>query len=164
MKITNNREFRVATGIKEDLDYFIERLSEDEQDYLDVRALKETQKKIEADVSEYIESQKSLCPTIKVGSIVGIFGGDGISYSQQDYYKISNITDRWIEDDRLTVVRGDYNNEIVFEEKWKESIEKFMNQYNRNYHSSKVPEETWNMLMDYTKNIPWPDYKCEEED
>ena len=154
-KITD-KNIREAISEKEDLDYMIDRFSTDNLGYLDVDVLKKAKREIEKDIKDYQEKQKSECPALKVGAIIRISGGDGISYSQRDYYSITNITDTHIYFDKITVTHGDYGNEIKVDKKSKDRKEDWIKRYNKNYHKDDIRLEEWYELLRYAEKVPWP--------
>jgi multidrug efflux pump subunit AcrB len=110
---------------------------------------------VKEQIAEFQEKQATSCPALKTGAIIRINGGDGISYSQRDYYKVSKISDTHIYFDQVTVVRGDYGNEIKVNQGDKERKEDWIKRYNRNYHKDDITLEEWDELLGYAEKIPW---------
>ena len=110
---------------------------------------------VEKDIAEFQKKQETECPALRVGAIIRIADGDGISYSQRDYYKITKITDSHLYFDLVTVVHGDYGNEIKVDKKSKDRKEDWIKRYNRNYHKDDISEDEWNELLEYAEKIPW---------
>lgn len=156
MELKTSKDYRIALGIKEDLDYFIERLKEvPSQDYLTVGDLEKTRTRIIEDLEKYSEDQKTKCPFLIPGNIIRISGGDGISYSQHDYYKILEVKQNEIKADHIKVIRGDYGNGIEMDERARLDKEDFITSFNRNYHTTEGLEENWKALTEYADKVPW---------
>lgn len=144
-----------AIGLKEDLEYMIDRFKTDGLGYVKIEDLEKAKDEVEKDIEEYQKKLVTSCPALKVGAIIRIAGGDGISYSQRDYYKITKITNSHIHFDLVTVVRGDYGNEIKVNMRSKDRKEEWIKRYNRNYHKDDISEDKWNELLEYAEKIPW---------
>ena len=151
----NEENIRDAIGLKEDLEYMIDRFKTDGLGYVKIEDLEKAMEEVKKDINEYQKKQETECPALKVGAIIRISGGDGISYSQRDYYKITKITDSNIHFDLITVVHGDYGNEIKVDKKSKDRKEDWIKRYNRNYHKDDISEDEWNELLEYAEKIPW---------
>ena len=146
---------RDALGIKDDLEYFIDRAKSSKLKYLDVKSLEATCKAIETDIKNYEKKQRTECEALKPGAIIRISGGDGISYSQRDYYSITSVKSGKIHYDLISVVRGDYGNEIKVSKSNKMKTEDFIEKYNKHYHKDNISVEEWYKLMRYSEEIPW---------
>jgi hypothetical protein len=146
---------RDALGIKGDLEYFIDRAKLSKLKYLDVKSLEATYKAIETDIKNYEKKQKTECEALKPGAIIRISGGDGVSYSQRDYYSITSVKSGKIHYDLISVVRGDYGNEIKVSKSNKMKTEDFIEKYNKHYHKDNISVEEWYKLMRYSEEIPW---------
>ena len=151
----NEKNIRNAIGLKEDLEYMIDRFKADGLGYVNLEELKKAKEEVTKDINEYQKTLVTSCPALKTGAIIRISGGDGISYSQRDYYKITKITDSHIHFDQITVVHGDYGNEIKVDKKSKDRKEDWIKRYNRNYHKDDISEDEWNELLEYSEKIPW---------
>ena len=151
----NDKTIRNAIGLKEDLEYMIDRFKTDGLGYVKIEDLEKAMEEVTKDIEEYQKALVTSCPALKVGAIIRISGGDGISYSQRDYYKITKITDSNLYFDLVTVVQGDYGNEIKVDKKSKDRKEDWIKRYNRNYHKDDISEDEWNELLEYTEKIPW---------
>lgn len=151
----NEKNIRNAIGLKEDLEYMIDRFKTDGLGYVKIEDLEKAMEEVKKDINEYQKTLVTSCPALKVGAIIRIAGGDGISYSQRDYYKITKITDSHIHFDLVTVVHGDYGNEIKVNKKSKDRKEDWIKRYNRNYHKDDISEDEWNELLGYAEKIPW---------
>jgi phosphoribosylformimino-5-aminoimidazole carboxamide ribonucleotide (ProFAR) isomerase len=154
MKLSE-KTIRNAIGLKEDLEYMIDRFRTDGLGYVKIEDLEKAKKEVTKDIEEYQKTLVTSCPALKVGAIIRISGGDGISYSQRDYYKITKITDSHLHFDQIIVVHGDYGNEIKVDKKSKERKEDWIKRYNRNYHKDDIPEDEWNELLGYAEKVPW---------
>jgi hypothetical protein len=55
----------------------------------------------------------------------------------------------------VTVVRGDYGNEVKVNQRDKEKKEDWIKRYNKNYHKDDITLEEWNELLGYAEKIPW---------
>ena len=121
-KLTD-KTIRTAIGLKEDLEYMIDRFKTDGLWYVNIEDLEKAMEEVKKDIAEFQKKQETECPALKVGTIIRISGGDGISYSQRDYYKITKITDSHIYFDHIIVVHGDYGNEIKVDKKSKDRKE-----------------------------------------
>ena len=152
----NEKNIRNAIGLKEDLEYMIDRFKTDGLGYVNLEELKKAKEEVTKDINEYQKTLVTSCPALKVGAIIRISGGDAISYSQRDYYKITKITDSHLYFDLVTVVHGDYGNEIKVDKKSKDRKEDWIKRYNRNYHKDDISEDEWNELLEYAEKIPWP--------
>lgn len=146
---------RNAIGLKEDLEYMIDRFKTDGLGYVKIEDLEKAMEEVKKDIAEFQKKQETECPALKVGAIIRISGGDGISYSQRDYYSITKITDSHIYFDHIIVVHGDYGNEIKVDKKSKDRKEDWIKRYNRNYHKNDISEDEWNKLLGYAEKIPW---------
>jgi hypothetical protein len=146
---------RDALGIKGDLEYFIDRAKLSKLKYLDVKSLEATCKTIETDIKNYEKKQRTECEALKPGAIIRISDGDGVSYSQRDYYSITSVKSGKIHYDLISVVRGDYGNEIKVSKTNKMKIEDFIEKYNKHYHKDNISVEEWYKLMRYSEEIPW---------
>ena len=149
------KTIRNAIGLKEDLEYMIDRFKTDGLRYVKIEDLEKAKDEVEKDIAEFQKKQETECPALKVGAIIRISDGDGLSYSQRDYYKITKITDTHIYFDLVTVVHGDYGNEIKVDKKSKDRKEDWIKRYNRNYHKDDISEDEWNELLEYAEKIPW---------
>ena len=155
MKLSE-KTIRNAIGLKEDLEYMIDRFKTDGLGYVNLEELKKAKEEVTKDINEYQKTLVTSCPALKVGNIIRISGGDGISYSQRDYYLITKITDSHVYFDHIIVVYGDYGNEIKVDKKSKDQKEEWIKHYNRNYHKDDISEDEWNMLLEYAEKVPWP--------
>lgn len=144
-----------AIGLKEDLEYMIDRFKTDGLGYVNLEELKKAKKEVTKDIEEYQKTLVTSCPALRVGAIIRIAGGDGISYSQRDYYLITKITDSHLYFDLVTVIHGDYGNEIKVNKKSKDRKEDWIKRYNQNYHKDDISEDEWNELLEYAEKIPW---------
>ena len=151
----NDKTIRNAIGLKEDLEYMIDRFKTDGLEYIKIEDLEKAMEEVTKDIEEYQKTLVTSCPSLKVGAIIRISSGDGISYSQRDYYKITKITDSHLYFDLITVVHGDYGNEIKVDKKSKDRKEDWIKRYNRNYHKDDISEDEWNELLEYSEKIPW---------
>jgi len=151
----NEKTIRNAIGLKEDLEYMIDRFKTDGLGYVKIEDLEKAKEEVEKDIAEFQKKQKTECPALRAGAIIRIAGGDGVSYSQRDYYKITKITDTHIYFDLVTVVRGDYGNELKVDRDSKDRKEDWIKRYNRNYHKDDISETEWEELMEYAEKIPW---------
>ena len=151
----NEKTISNAIGLKEDLEYMIDRFRTDGLGYVKIEDLVKAKDEVEKDIEEYQKKLVISCPALKVGTIIRISGGDGISYSQRDYYKITKITDSHVYFDHIIVVHGDYRNEIKVDKKSKDRKEDWIKHYNRNYHKNDISEEEWNELLVYAEKVPW---------
>lgn len=151
----SEKTIRNAIGLKEDLEYMIDRFKTDGLGYVNLGELEKAKEEVEKDIEEYQKKLVTSCPALKVGTIIRISGGDGISYSQRDYYKITKITDSHIYFDHIVVVYGDYGNELKVDKKSKDRKEEWIKRYNRNYHKDDISEDEWNVLLEYAEKIPW---------
>ena len=152
----NDKTVKEALSLKEDLEYLISHLKTGGlTGYVKLEDMEKVKEEVENDIAEYHKKQATSCPALKVGAIIRISGGDGVSYSQRDYYKITKITDTELYFDRITVVRGDYGNEIKVDKKSKDQKEDWIKRYNRNYHKDDISEEEWDSLIGYAEKIPW---------
>ena len=149
------KNIRNAIGLKEDLGYMIDRFKTDGLGYIKIEDLEKAMEEVTKDINEYQKTLVTSCTALKVGAIIRISGGDGISYSQRDYYKITKITDSHLYFDLVTVVHGDYGNEIKVYKKSKGRKEDWIKEYNRNYHKDDISEDEWNELLEYAEKIPW---------
>ena len=149
------KTIRNAIGLKEDLEYMIDRFKTDGLGYVKIEDLEKAMEEVTKDIAEYQKTLVTSCPALSVGAIIQISGGDGISYSQRDYYKITNITDTHLYFNQITVVHGDYGNEIKVDKKSKDRKEDWIKRYNRNYHKDDISEDEWNELLEYSEKIPW---------
>ena len=152
----NEENIRDAIGLKEDLEYMIDRFKTDGLGYVKIEDLEKAKEEVTKDINEYQKTLVTSCPALKVGAIIRISGGDGISYSQRDYYKITKITNSHIHFDLVTVVHGDYGNEIKVDKKSKDRKEDWIKRYNQNYHKDDISEDEWNELLGYAEKVPWP--------
>ena len=152
----NDENIRTAIGLKEDLEYMIDRFKTDGLGYVNLEDLKKAKKEVEKDIAEFQKKQTTSCPALKTGAIIRISGGDGISYSQRDYYKVSKISDTHIYFDQVTVVRGDYGNDIRVNQGAKVRKEDWIKRYNRHHHKDDISQEEWDELLGYAEKIPWP--------
>lgn len=152
----NKKNIGSALDLKEDLEYLISHLKSGElTEYVKLEEMEKVKEEVENDIAEYHKKQATSCP-VKVGAIIRISGGDGVSYSQRDYYKITGFTDRdEICFDQITVVKGDYGNEIKVDKKSKDQRKNWIKRYNRNYHKDDISEEEWDVLIGYAEKIPW---------
>ena len=155
MKLSE-KTIRNAIGLKEDLEYMIDRFKTDGLGYVNLEELKKAKEEVTKDIEEYQKKLVTSCPALKVGAIIRISGGDGISYSQRDYYLITKITDSHVYFDHIIVVYGDYGNEIKVDKKSKDRKEDWIKHYNRNYHKDDISENEWNELLEYAEKVPWP--------
>ena len=151
----NEKNIRNAIGLKEDLEYMIDRFKTDGLGYVKIEDLEKAMGEVKKDIAEFQKKQATSCPALKTGAIIRISEGDGLSYSQRDYYKVSKISDTHIYFDQVTVVRGDYGNEIKVNQETKERKEDWIKRYNRNYHKDDISEDEWNELLEYAEKIPW---------
>ena len=153
----NEKTVGKALDLKEDLEYLISHLKTGGlTGYVKIEEMEKAKEEVENDIAEYHKKQATSCPALKVGAIIRISGGDGVSYSQRDYYKITGFTDRdEICFDQITVVRGDYGNEIKVNKKDKDQRENWIKRYNRNYHKDDISKEEWDALIGYAEKIPW---------
>ena len=151
----NDKTIRNAIGLKEDLEYMIDRFKTDGLGYVKIEDLEKAMEEVTKDIEEYQKTLVISCPALKVGAIIRISSGDGISYSQRDYYKITKITDFHLYFDLVTVVRGDYGNEIKVDKNSKDRKEDWIKRYNRNYHKDDISENEWDELLEYAEKIPW---------
>ncbi len=149
------KNIRNAIGLKEDLGYMIDRFKTDGLGYIKIEDLEKAMEEVTKDINEYQKTLVTSCPALRVGAIIRISGGDGISYSQRDYYKITKITNSHIHFDLVTVVHGDYGNEIKVDKKSKDRKEDWIKRYNQNYHKDNISEDEWNELLEYAEKIPW---------
>lgn len=145
-----------AIGLKEDLEYMIDRFKTDGLGYVKIEDLEKAKDEVTKDISEYQKKLSTECPALKVGAIIRISSGDAISYNQRDYYKITKITNSHIHFDLVTVVHGDYGNEIKVDKKTMDRKENWIKRYNQNYHKDNISEEEWKELIEYSEKIPWP--------
>ena len=152
----NDKNIRTAIGLKEDLEYMIDRFKTDGLGYVNLGELEKAKDEVTKDINEYQKTIVTSCPSLSVGAIIRISGGDGISYSQRDYYKITLITDTHLYFDLVTVVHGDYGNEIKVDRDSKVRKEDWIKRYNRNYHKDDISEDEWNELIEYAEKVPWP--------
>jgi hypothetical protein len=152
----NDENIRTAIGLKEDLEYMIDRFKTDGLGYVNLENLEKALEEVKKDIAEFQKKQATSCPALKIGAIIRINGGDGISYSQRDYYKVSKISDTHIYFDQVTVVRGDYGNEIKVNQGTREGKEDWIKRYNRHYHKDNITLEEWDELLGYAEKIPWP--------
>lgn len=155
------KNIRKAIGLKEDLDYMIERFKEDGLGYVDIDELEGVRDNVKKDIENFQKKQETECPTLKEKAIIRISGGDGISYSQRDYYNITKIDTYHIYYDKITVIHGDYGNELCVEKEGKEKKEVWIEKYNRNYHKDNIPVKEWYELLEYAEKIPWSNSKDE---
>ena len=151
----NEKTIGKALDLKEDLEYMIDRFKTDGLGYVKIEDLEKAMKEVTKDIAEFQKKQETECPALKVGAIIRIAEGDGISYSQRDYYKITKITDSHLHFDLVTVVHGDYGNEIKVNKKSKDRKEDWIKRYNRDYHKDDISEDEWNELLGYAEKIPW---------
>ena len=153
----NEKNIGSALDLKEDLEYLISHLKSGRlTGYVKLEDMEKVKEEVENDIAEYHKKQTTSCSALKVGAIIRISGGDGVSYSQRDYYKITGFTDRdEICFDQITVVHGDYGNEIKVDKKSKDQKENWIKRYNKHYHKDDISEEEWNELMKYAEKIPW---------
>ena len=156
MEKLTEKNIRNAIELKEDLGYMIDRFKTDGLGYIKIEDLEKAMEEVTKDINEYQKTLVTSCPALRVGAIIRISGGDGISYSQRDYYKITKITDSYLYFDLVTVVHGDYGNEIKVYKKSKGRKEDWIKEYNRNYHKDDISEDEWNELLEYSEKIPWP--------
>ena len=151
----NAKNIRNAIGLKEDLGYMIDRFKTDGLGYVKIEDLEKAKEEVTKDIEEYQKTLVTSCPALCVGAIIRISGGDGICYSQRDYYKITKITDSHVYFDLVTVVLGDYGNEIKVDKKSKDRKENWIKRYNQNYHKDDISVDEWNELLEYAEKIPW---------
>jgi phosphoribosylformimino-5-aminoimidazole carboxamide ribonucleotide (ProFAR) isomerase len=152
----NDKTIRNAIGLKEDLEYMIDRFKTDGLGYVKIEDLEKAKDEVTKDINEYQKTLVTSCPALSVGAIIRISCGDGVSYSQRDYYKITKITDSHLHFDLVTVVHGDYGNEIKVDRNSKDRKEDWIKRYNRNYHKDDISEDEWNELLGYAEKVPWP--------
>jgi len=151
----DGKNIRNAIGLKEDLEYMIDRFKTDGLGYVNLGELEKAKEEVTKDIAEFQKKQETECPALKVGAIIRISSGDGISYSQGDYYLITKITDSHIHFDQITVVHGDYGNEIKVNKESKDRKEDWIKRYNQNYHKDDISEDEWNELLEYAEKVPW---------
>ena len=151
----NEKNIRNAIGLKEDLEYMIDRFKTDGLGYVKIEDLEKAMEEVKKDIAEFQKKQETECPALKVGAIIRIAGGDGVSYLQRDYYKITKITDSHIHFDLVTVVHGYCGNEIKVDKKSKDRKENWIKRYNRNYHKDDISQDEWNELSEYAEKVPW---------
>ena len=156
MSKLDNKTIRTAIGEKEELDYMIDRFKENKLGYINIEDLKKAREQIEKDIDEFNKEQSESCPALKEGAIIRISGGDGISYSQRDYYNIKKVGNNNIEYDLITVVHGDYGNSIKVDQKCKTKKEDWIRLYHRHYHKDSIDLKEWYEFLDYAEKVPWP--------
>lgn len=152
----NEKTVGKALDLKKDLEYLIGRLkSRGLTGYVKLEDLEKAKEEVTKDINEYRKTLVTSCSALKVGAIIRINSGDGISYSQRDYYKIAKITDTHLYFDYIiTVVHGDYENELRVDRDSKYRKEDWIKRYNRNYHKDNISEDEWNELLEYAEKIP----------
>ena len=155
----DNKNVKKAVVLKEDLEYRIEDLKIDGLDYMKVEDIEKVKDKVTKDIEEYWKRQSSICPSLQVGAIIRISDGDGVSYSQRDYYKIIKISESHIYFDQIIVVNGEYGNKIDVDRNSNSFKDVWIKRYNQKHHKDDISEEEWDGLIEYSEKIPWPKEK-----
>lgn len=158
MKIDGLESFKRAEEIKNELGFLIETLNSDEnidQDYLDVKSLEKSLDKIQTDIDDYRKRVETECTDLKVGNILKIMGGDGISYSEIQYVYVKKLNQDNVFADVITVQKGDYGRMVKLDKNEKLYKNSLIKKYKNNYHSALKNVNEWYDIIKYLEKLPW---------
>ena len=158
MKIDGLESFKIAEEIKNELGFLIETLNSDEnidQDYLDVKSLEKSLDKIQTDIDDYRKRVETECTDLKVGNILKIMGGDGISYSEIQYVYVKKLNQDNVFADVITVQKGDYGRMVKLDKNEKLYKNSLIKKYKNNYHSALKNVNEWYDIIKYLEKLPW---------
>ena len=160
MEITDLVSFKRAKEIKTELGYLIDTLNSEDyncQDYLDVKELEKSLEQIQKDIDDYRLRVESECEDLKVGNILKIIGGDGISYTEIQYVYVKKIDQDNVFADVVTLHLGDFGRMIKLDMKEKLYKNDLIKKYKNNYHWVLEDLNEWYQIINYLEKMPWPD-------
>lgn len=161
MDIKDRKDLEKAEEIEDNLKYLIDCLEDtgtkEKQDYLDLGNLKKSLDKVQKDIKEYRKKVDSECDDLKVGNILVISGGDGISYSEKKYINIKKILKDTVLADVATIQIGDYGRLAKTDKDKKLDKKDLIRKYNRSYHRVLTDLKEWYGILEYLEKLPWPE-------